>query len=88
MTSQPLNRPCGVDVLEVLDNTATMARFDNSWNSLDEADFQAARAAVADLIEAARDYREGTKCHLSNCVYCHDRSIRMDAALAAVEAKP
>ena len=49
-----------VDVLAVMDDTANFARCDNSWNGMDEADFQAARAAVAELIEALREIADVT----------------------------
>ena len=60
-----------VDVLAVMDDTANFARCDNSWNGMDEADFQAARAAVAELIEAAKNYYTG---------YCQDEADEDDAA--------
>ena len=42
----------------------------------------ATRTAVAELIDAAREYREGTRCHVEKCIYCHERSTRLDVALA------
>ena len=43
-----------------------------------------ADAAVTKLIEASTEYRRGTECHVCDCVYCHDRNIRMDDALARI----
>ena len=43
-----------------------------------------ADAAIGELIDVAREYREGTRCHVEKCVYCHGRSARFDVALARV----
>lgn len=43
-----------VNVLEVMDNTANFARCDNSWNSMDEAEFKDAKTVLVDLINASK----------------------------------
>lgn len=40
--------------------------------------------AVSELIDAAREYRIGTDCHVRDCVHCFDRSVRIDMALANI----
>ena len=47
-----------------------------------------ARADFAALITVATEYRQGSTCHVSDCVYCHDRNIRMDLTLAHFGSKP
>lgn len=47
-----------------------------------------ARADFVELINTASEYRVGVACHVADCVYCHDRNIRMDALLARIGSTP
>ena len=43
-----------------------------------------ADAAIAELIDVAREYREGTRCHVEKCTFCQGRITRLDVAIARV----
>jgi len=84
-----------VDVLAVMDGERRMLvklRSLAEWSecaSVEKGDailrdHDNACAAVAELIEAAAEFREGTKCHIRECAHCEGRSRRIDAALARI----
>lgn len=83
MTPQPLNRPCGVDVLAVLDQQLqfTVAS-DYNGAAQDHRELLAARAAIAEMIAAAKEVDIGSGgCPCPTCE-------RLRKALAAVEGQP
>jgi len=91
MNEQVMNSP-NVDVLAVMDDTAVMARMDNDWNSFDEADFQKARAAVAELIVDSKTLVEALNALITMDVRGHQLQDRLQfsdtgrAILAKIDA--
>lgn len=46
------------------------------------------REDFVEIATVAREYRQGVACHVNDCVYCHDRNIRMDVILNRIWSTP